>query len=91
MIVDVPGVGKYRVKWHHRVDDDSRPTCTECVILGDDGGVIEVAVARCNPKDHFERNRGRKLSLTRALEQWTPVRDYRRYFWNAYREQLGHY
>lgn len=39
----------------------------------------------CNPKDNFEKEVGRQLSLKRALEHCGFSKPIRKIFWNAYK------
>lgn len=41
-------------------------------------------VALCNPMDNFDREKGRKLSLTRALKTWGLEKADRTIIWKAY-------
>lgn len=96
MKVELEG-GTFRVRWDHELNSDELPSPrqTSCMIeLLQNASWETVAdgVARCNPSDHFERNRGRKLSLSRALAAVSAfTAEHRRAFWAAYRDQLGHW
>lgn len=88
----------YRVWWDHT----EAPALTHCFIaVGErsvDDELRDIGTAHLNPHDTCDRNKGRKVSLARALAQlnstspWNETRRARRkLFWAAYREQLGHW
>ena len=99
----VDGEDVYRVWWDHRHAPDTR-----CAIRRGRADFTHAdwdasprfdGVALLNPKDHYNRNKGRKIALTRAIEQMDNGEGcycddgHRRrvLFWAAYREQLGHW
>jgi len=52
-----------------------------------DGAFRGFGLARCNPVDQFNKARGGTVSLTRALNTFTPVanhRELRKQIWSAY-------
>ena len=55
---------------------------THCTILDESDNVVSHGVAKCSVKDQFNKNTGRKVALTHALElfgKWE-----RGQVWNAY-------
>jgi hypothetical protein len=71
----VVGEMKYHVKfWHGRGYGGMMTTCEIDPLAG--------GVAHCSPKDQFDRNKGRKIAMMRAL-QAVPKAD-RQPFWDAY-------
>lgn len=61
---------------------------SRCTIQRDDGATVAplMGYARCSWSDVFERAKGRKLSMSRALEHMG--RDFRRAVWTKYWEVL---
>ena len=82
--VTVPGDSRYPADWtlaqNHRA--------TVCDIVSLENGVINEklasGIARCNPLDNFNKEKGRKDSLTKALSQLTTSKSLRKTFWIAY-------
>lgn len=50
---------------------------------------LRIQTAHCNPKDNFDKNRGRKLSLFRALAAAQLPKEARTKFWEKYFEMRG--
>ena len=70
---------------HHNNDKASRDMdarWTNCLIHKN-GETIAHGIATCSPSDNFCRRTGRRLSLTRAVQQ-AMTREQRRVFWQAY-------
>lgn len=63
------------------------PRETYCEIL-DQEVVVAFGQVKCSPEDQFEKNRGRKFAMGRALNGLIPRSDGvgRSYFWQAYFE-----
>ena len=91
MLVDMPnceGV-KLKISWQHNTakDDatDDRHT-TVCILDqmkdGESLDKIHKGTAYCSLKDRYNKEVGRKVSLTRALQQWD--RKERAKIWKAY-------
>lgn len=53
----------------------------------EDGVIVASDVALCNDSDNFCKNKGRKISMNRALRAF-PVEE-RKKFWKAYFEMRG--
>ena len=75
-------LGKAEVSFHHEYkkeliwsekSDDAKemavPIATTATIVV--SGVSVTSTAKCNPKDHFTFEKGRKLSLARAIQSHT--------------------
>lgn len=71
----VVGEVKYHVKfWHGKMCDAMYTFC--------DIEPVSSGHARCSLKDQFDRNKGRKIAMMRALQD-LPKED-RKPFWDAY-------
>jgi|PlaIllAssembly_1097288.scaffolds.fasta_scaffold865356_1 hypothetical protein len=89
---------EYRIRWQH-VDLDDETTTTFCNIERKERNVYNAfatGASTCAPTDQFCKNFGRKLSLSRAMSHDSGFRHifnkgFRRYVWEEYRRQLGHY
>jgi hypothetical protein len=68
---------KYYVKFKH-----IRKTTTICNIISQDKNTIGVSTK--HPKDNFNKERGRKISLTRALITANLNKEERKEFWKVY-------
>jgi len=88
MTVAIDGV-MYRVKWDHRQAFRGETTCVIEVSENDAHVLHAVGEAHLHPNDNYSRNRGRRVSLSRALAGF--AKRERAAFWSAYREQLGHW
>lgn len=92
----------YEVYWKYRRydsyhDHDSRGRIiaipqseyTECHIESLSNGVSIIELAEKSPQDQFNKEIGRKISLTRALKQLFPEdKKARRYFWLRYHSRF---
>jgi hypothetical protein len=84
MLVDMPNSeNKLKISWRHHNDP---PLLKTVCVLGQmkDGESIDTskATAVCSPKDQYNKETGRKVSLTRALQGWS--RADRAKIWKAY-------
>lgn len=91
MIITIDNV-KFKVIFTHTNKEDYKgTTCTIRRISNynnpeDSKEEILVATnAICNPKDNFDKEVGRKLSLKRALEKVGFSKPVKQIFWNAYK------
>lgn len=83
---------EYKVTWRYSVEDLN--PVTECFInaVGPDGKVdidndFAYGVAYCSLFDNFDKNKGRKISLGRALKMVFLDRQAERLvFWQAYQK-----
>ncbi len=72
------------------VHDEPLIRHTECKILTpiegkEMPGFVSIGYAKCHPKDNFNKETGRQLSLKKALEDGDFSKEERTEFWNAYR------
>jgi len=92
MLVDMDG-HKYLVSWIHRKSEEgSRVThVTECEVKPlDESGYLKLQLhgkSLCCVKDHFQKQRGRKISLSRAIKSLNKA--CRKLFWLAYDREIG--
>jgi hypothetical protein len=76
-------VGDLKVKWHYPTDDKEKTVCT---IENDDLPFpLGYGQCFCSKKDMFDRNKARKLSLLRALQDAGMSKEERLSFWETYR------
>ncbi len=78
------------VHWHHIKDKKSNKVIgTKCVIVEhlykNEDKPISSVTTRLHPNDNFCKSTGRKVSLTKALEQLP--RSTRILFWNEYNKR----
>jgi hypothetical protein len=52
--------------WGHRVINVNLPMMTICTIF-DDEAIYSQGIAVCNPRDRFDKGKGRRMALARAL------------------------
>jgi len=73
---------QYKVSWQH----NSGELFTRCKIYNNDlFQPLALGTAYCSEHDNFDRNKGRKLSLSRALDElFGQDRETRKLFWNEY-------
>lgn len=84
---------KFHITWRHLKDLDMHPGQTECIIStidekGDRHPIAE-ADAFCSVLDNYSKNKGRKISLTRALKKTNMSVEARRLVWNMYAQMRG--
>ena len=82
-------VNGIQVKWYYSVVDaeiDATLTSEKvrCVIVTDDS-IIGAGSALCSPKDTYDKDFGRKLSLTRAVKNSKLTKEVKTSIWNAYK------
>ena len=56
---------------------------TTCIIFNEAGEEVTSGTANVHPKDNFCKEKGRKISLARAIKTWDKA--YREQVWNEYR------
>lgn len=68
------GSQSYIISWHHiREDADRRTQCNISIVEPDNTSRLLVqGEAYCNAVDNYDKNKGRKISLTRALTMKVP-------------------
>lgn len=83
-------VDNFYFSWHHNLDS------TECYAFRDppkgslrDIKPTVIGVSRLNPNDHYDHQIGRKVSLTKALQELTKKKlidkEFKLKVWEAYR------
>ncbi len=73
----------YSVGWHHCREGKKKGTvCTVELKTGETWTIVAVGGAKLHTYDRFEKETGRRLSLTRAIERFS--RAERTAFWEAY-------
>ncbi len=65
--IDTP-VGRIGLAWEHHVSHGKRPGTTSCYVTDEDGHVMGIGSAVCSLSDQYCRETGRKVSLTRAMD-----------------------
>jgi len=105
MKVDI-GNQHYIVKWIHAnknaksakyLEDEHYNGITTCIIEKrsqngdrDESPVKGIGSAICSHLDNYNKQTGRKIALSRALQDFAPCnREKRRLFWGAYIDQIG--
>ena len=56
---------------------------TTCIIFNEAGEEVDSGTANVHPKDNFCKERGRQISLARAISNWD--KSYRTQIWEEYR------
>ena len=56
---------------------------TTCIIFNEEGIEVSSGTANVHPKDNFCKEKGRKISLARAIKTWD--KEYRSQIWDEYR------
>ena len=56
---------------------------TTCIIFNEAGKEVSSGTANVHPKDNFCKEKGRKISLARAIKTWD--KEYRSQIWDEYR------
>jgi len=80
---------KYQIKWWHKTLDDSVPhklaghRVTYCELINADG--IFSGEAVCHNTDNYNKDKGRKLSLSRAMAEAGLSKEERFEIWEEYR------
>lgn len=84
----------FDVTFEHRFYQDVLPNSewysknirarTTCAIEQHDIAFGGFGAAYCSVHDQFDKNKGRKLSLTRALQEFTKDKTIRKLFWDQY-------
>jgi hypothetical protein len=82
-------VGNITVKWSYDevdaiIDSSLVSIETECSILKNDE-FVSYGIALCSPNDTYDKEFGRKLSMSRALLKSDLTKEERSVVWEAYR------
>ncbi|NMC86984.1 MAG: hypothetical protein GYA69_00845 [Candidatus Moranbacteria bacterium] len=74
----------YRIVFEHNRRGDNYTTCW--LIHQESKTRVDAARSFCSKKDHFNKNEGRKLALTRLVNNpnWNFTREERKAIWEAY-------
>jgi hypothetical protein len=93
------GEGLFIVQWKHRkltkaeesvhCNKNTITHITECDIFDERYILIGHGVSLCSSVDQFKKSTGRKISLTRALNDANFSREQRTEFWDRYIWQNG--
>ena len=72
--------------WCDELVPMKRITVCDIVEVGEERPykIVATGVARCDSRDNFNKERGRKMSLKLALKDAGTPRDERRVIWSAY-------
>jgi len=79
---------KLQVQWIHDSTtlllngEDTKLPRTQCLIKNGDEKVLVKSESLCGPTDNYCRNTGRKISLTRAIEDFP--KSQRAEYWKTY-------
>ena len=95
MIINIDG-RNYSFKFFHKNDQpvstsklskkvEQTPIerATTCIIFNEEGVEVSSGVANVHPKDNFNKEKGRQISLARAIKTWD--KEYRSQIWDEYR------
>jgi hypothetical protein len=76
----------YEIRWYYRdCEVHDKPTKeTICKIKSE--SKEDYGIALCSLRDNFSRDKGRKISLTRAIQQIGVPKQERKPIWDAYRD-----
>ena len=88
MIATVNGK-TFIVKWKHDNNGKEKKSVTHCVIRSSDSKeVVCAGQSICDTRDQYNRQTGRKISLSRALNVFDNSND-RKVFWDSYDKEIG--
>ena len=82
----------YSFKFYHKndqpaIDKKAEETpierATTCIIFNEQGDEVASGTANVHPKDNFNKEKGRQISLARAISSWD--KPYRTQVWDEYR------
>lgn len=80
---------KYQIRWYHKTLDDSVPhhlaghRVTYCELMNANG--IFSGESICHSTDHYNKDKGRKKSLSRAMAEAGLSKEERIEIWEEYR------
>ena len=74
--------GNLKIRWRHK---NLMGAFTECAVWSPISEKPIVGTAWLNPRDHFCKEIGRKLSLARAMKNANLLKEERRVVWELYR------
>ena len=70
-------------KLSKKVEDTPIERATTCIIFNEQGDEVASGTANVHPHDNFCKEKGRKISLARAIKTWD--KEYRSQVWDEYR------
>ena len=70
-------------KLSRKVKQTPLERATTCIIFNEEGVEVSSGVANVHPKDNFNKEKGRKIALSRAIKTWD--KEYRSQVWSEYR------
>jgi len=77
------------VKWNHENNGRDEQSVTRCFIRNAaNKEVVCSGVSICDTRDQYNKQIGRKISLSRALKNFPDVND-RKVFWHSYDTEIG--
>lgn len=79
--------GKYIAEWNHQNNSPAGKRITQCYIKSE-GRKIGEGIAVCSKVDNYDRSKGRKISLARALKDGCFGKKERGIFWNEYLKNI---
>jgi hypothetical protein len=81
---------KYQIRWYHKTLDDSVPhylaghRVTYCELMNANGVYCGESV--CHSTDNYDKDKGRKKSLARAMKEAGLSKEERIEIWEEYRQ-----
>ena len=98
MLYVTVGEKQYRIRWSHTQEPPPVGSGTTCWIEDEHGGLLRSGYSFLHPKDRFDKEVGRKVSLAKALQgMWPSETDpaagehysARTAVWSAYHSRKG--
>ena len=80
-------LGNLKVDINHTFDKEGRHVIT-AQIFDQETKLINRAKTTCSKSDNFNRNKGRKLAISKALTGSPVAKEERKLFWEAYRTKM---
>lgn len=79
--------GPFDITFRYYRESDKTPYATECFLTDKQGEAVAMGAADCHSGDPFDKEKGRKIALKRAIKNFS--RTDRREFWRAYFDRLS--
>ena len=70
-------------KLSKKVEQTPIERATTCIIFNEEGVEVSSGVANVHPHDNYCKEKGRKISLAKAIKTWD--KEYRSQIWDEYR------
>jgi hypothetical protein len=93
-VEDIPLIIKWRHNSKNQVEvidgDVIKPLSTQCLIymyLDGKKELFKKTEALCSFNDRFNKQKGRKVSLTRAIQSYP--KEQRKLFWDSYKSEIN--